>query len=137
MIKRVAQELHSEFPHVKKFSTLSPIPMFRGWLIDKIKCAEKGELNVVFNCVKTTLQMSNSQNAVMLSSYNFLLIDRCCIPVVSSCSIVVLYPYFWISSLPSSSLCWRTVFSPYNMFHPISLHFQISIQKCCLFLYCD
>ena len=46
MIKRVAQELHSEFPHVKKFSTLSPIPMFRGWLIDQIKCAERGELKL-------------------------------------------------------------------------------------------
>lgn len=43
MIKRVAEELCSEFPHVKQFSTLSPIPMFRGWLIDKIKCAERGE----------------------------------------------------------------------------------------------
>jgi malonyl-CoA decarboxylase len=32
LIKRVAQELQAEMPHVKRFCTLSPIPGFRAWL---------------------------------------------------------------------------------------------------------
>jgi len=32
LIKRVVEELKGEFPNLKAFSTLSPIPMFRGWL---------------------------------------------------------------------------------------------------------
>lgn len=32
LIKRVVEELKGEFPNLKTFSTLSPIPMFRGWL---------------------------------------------------------------------------------------------------------
>ena len=32
LIKRVAQQLQAEMPHVKRFCTLSPIPGFRKWL---------------------------------------------------------------------------------------------------------
>lgn len=32
LIKRVVEELKGEFPNLKAFSTLSPIPMFRHWL---------------------------------------------------------------------------------------------------------
>ena len=32
LIKRVAQQLQAEMPHVKRFCTLSPIPGFRSWL---------------------------------------------------------------------------------------------------------
>ncbi|XP_071450402.1 malonyl-CoA decarboxylase, mitochondrial-like [Hetaerina americana] len=37
LIKRVVKELQAEFPHMKKFSSLSPIPRFHQWLMDKIK----------------------------------------------------------------------------------------------------
>ena len=33
LIKRVAQQLQAEMPHVKRFCTLSPIPGLRNWLI--------------------------------------------------------------------------------------------------------
>lgn len=36
------RELQAEFPNVFQFSSLSPIPTFRLWLIDKLKTAEKG-----------------------------------------------------------------------------------------------
>jgi len=32
LIKQVAEDLKSEFPHLKQFATLSPIPGFRRWL---------------------------------------------------------------------------------------------------------
>ncbi|MGH6989920.1 MAG: malonyl-CoA decarboxylase [Stellaceae bacterium] len=32
LIKRVAERLHTELPHLKTFATLSPIPGFRAWL---------------------------------------------------------------------------------------------------------
>lgn len=37
LIKYVADELSAEMPHIKTFSTLSPIPGFRRWLEDAIK----------------------------------------------------------------------------------------------------
>ncbi|XP_046398837.1 malonyl-CoA decarboxylase, mitochondrial-like [Ischnura elegans] len=37
LIKRVVKELQAEFPHMKKFSSLSPIPRFHPWLMDKMK----------------------------------------------------------------------------------------------------
>jgi malonyl-CoA decarboxylase len=48
LIKRAAKELHLEHPHVTLFSTLSPIPSYRQWLLDKIKLAEKGLLLFMF-----------------------------------------------------------------------------------------
>ena len=32
LIKQVVEELKSEFPQLKRFSTLSPVPGFRRWL---------------------------------------------------------------------------------------------------------
>ena len=32
LIKQVAEELRREFPHLRRFATLSPIPGFRRWL---------------------------------------------------------------------------------------------------------
>jgi malonyl-CoA decarboxylase len=32
LIKQVAEDLKSEFPHLRRFATLSPIPGFRSWL---------------------------------------------------------------------------------------------------------
>uniref|UniRef100_A0A1B6GPL9 Malonyl-CoA decarboxylase C-terminal domain-containing protein n=1 Tax=Cuerna arida TaxID=1464854 RepID=A0A1B6GPL9_9HEMI len=43
IIKQAAKELHSEYSHVTKFSTLSPIPTFRQWLTEKMKNAERGD----------------------------------------------------------------------------------------------
>jgi len=35
LIKQVAGELKREFPHLRRFATLSPIPGFRRWLVQK------------------------------------------------------------------------------------------------------
>ena len=52
LIKRVVKELQAEFPNVNKFSSLSPIPTFRLWLIEKLKVAEKGNVSkIVFSVV--------------------------------------------------------------------------------------
>src|ERR1700733_3764553 len=36
LIKHVVEELHAEFPQLKRFSTLSPIPGFRRWLMQRL-----------------------------------------------------------------------------------------------------
>ena len=36
LIKQVAEELQAEFPQLKRFSTLSPIPGFRRWLTRRL-----------------------------------------------------------------------------------------------------
>ena len=38
LIKRVVKRITAEFENIKTFATLSPIPMFRHWLINHIKC---------------------------------------------------------------------------------------------------
>jgi len=48
LIKRVVRELQAEFPLVTLFSSLSPIPTFKPWLMDKLRAAEKGEGEVLF-----------------------------------------------------------------------------------------
>jgi malonyl-CoA decarboxylase len=52
LIKRVVETLKAEFPKLKVFATLSPIPGFRGWLaknaavmLKEIKDDERGELS--------------------------------------------------------------------------------------------
>lgn len=42
LIKKVVRQLQAEFPHMTMFSTLSPIPNFRPWLLEKLKAAERG-----------------------------------------------------------------------------------------------
>lgn len=37
LIKQAVRELLKEFPHIQKFSTLSPIPGFRQWLLMQVK----------------------------------------------------------------------------------------------------
>jgi malonyl-CoA decarboxylase len=37
LIKQVAEDLKREFPHLRRFATLSPIPGFRHWLDEKAK----------------------------------------------------------------------------------------------------
>lgn len=43
LIKRVVRELQAEFPRVDQFSTLSPIPGFKAWLLERIKAYEKDD----------------------------------------------------------------------------------------------
>jgi len=47
LIKQVAEELRQEFPHLRRFATLSPIPGFRRWLDQKR--AEKPKELVLLN----------------------------------------------------------------------------------------
>lgn len=42
LIKRVVRELQAEFPQLGQFSSLSPIPGFKGWLSAEINKAERG-----------------------------------------------------------------------------------------------
>lgn len=44
LIKRVAENLNAEFPFMTEYSTLSPIPGFRVWLLEKLKSCDKGKL---------------------------------------------------------------------------------------------
>ena len=42
LIKQVVKELQKEFPRMSRFSSLSPIPGFRSWLLAELKVAQKG-----------------------------------------------------------------------------------------------
>ena len=44
LIKQVAEDLKREFPHLRRFATLSPIPGFRGWLDRKRLNGAEGQL---------------------------------------------------------------------------------------------
>nr|CAD7446365.1 unnamed protein product [Timema bartmani] len=55
LIKRVVRELQAEFPLVNQFSTLSPIPTFRLYLVDRLKAAERGGYSFI---VKTLYQQA-------------------------------------------------------------------------------
>jgi malonyl-CoA decarboxylase len=44
LIKRVVDSLSHEFPNLKTFATLSPIPGFRAWLDQKLQAGESGLL---------------------------------------------------------------------------------------------
>lgn len=41
LIKQVAKKLSDEYPHIKTYSTLSPIPLLRKWLIKHLEDGEK------------------------------------------------------------------------------------------------
>jgi malonyl-CoA decarboxylase len=42
LIKRVVEDLSKEFPRIKKFATLSPVPGFRKWLLEKAAAIQAG-----------------------------------------------------------------------------------------------
>jgi malonyl-CoA decarboxylase len=44
LIKRVVTELRAEFPLVSMFSSLSPIPHFRSWLLERLRTVDRGEV---------------------------------------------------------------------------------------------
>jgi malonyl-CoA decarboxylase len=44
LIKQVVEELHTELPHLSRFSTLSPIPGFRRWLEKRLGDTESADL---------------------------------------------------------------------------------------------
>ncbi|GCB64497.1 malonyl-CoA decarboxylase, mitochondrial [Scyliorhinus torazame] len=59
LIKRVVKELQGEFPHMKKFSSLSPIPGFTTWLLEILQIKE-GKSNQIF----TELEYKEIQDAI-------------------------------------------------------------------------
>jgi malonyl-CoA decarboxylase len=66
LIKRVVQSLKEEFPKLRTFATLSPMPGFRSWLdkkdpnllkqLEHTKIAELGETNAYRKQVSATPQ---------------------------------------------------------------------------------
>ncbi|CAG0883604.1 unnamed protein product [Darwinula stevensoni] len=47
LIKQVVKKLQMEFPDMKQFSSLSPIPGFRSWLLTVLHKAERGEVCIL------------------------------------------------------------------------------------------
>lgn len=60
LIKRVVEELTAELPHLKTFSTLSPIPGFRKWLVDGL--GEDGAVELTLD-EKTYISPKNPESA--------------------------------------------------------------------------
>ncbi len=58
LIKRVVKELKKEFPNLKNFVTLSPIPRFNSWLKDQIK---NNKLDETFN-IQNGFKVINIEN---------------------------------------------------------------------------
>lgn len=61
LIKKVVEELSREFPKLKNFATLSPLPGFRLWLVEKLAEGEAGLLLPAEH--RTLTQLSNGQGA--------------------------------------------------------------------------
>lgn len=57
LIKRVVTELSTQFPQIKTFATLSPVPGFRAWLDPKLEKSE-GELLINATEGKAILQLT-------------------------------------------------------------------------------
>ena len=54
LIKSVVREVVKEFPHMSQFSSLSPIPGFRDWLLSELTKAlntQTGLFSIIFNVV--------------------------------------------------------------------------------------
>lgn len=47
LIKRVVRELQNEFPNIKTFCTISPIPGFRKWLKDRLQTASSKNQSIL------------------------------------------------------------------------------------------
>ena len=60
LIKRVAERLHAEFPSIRRFCTLSPIPGFARWL-DQVD-AESAEFKPVREQLQAALNKVNREN---------------------------------------------------------------------------
>lgn len=61
LIKRVVDKLSREMPHVKHYSTLSPVPGFRAWLDPQLNKGEEGLLTAAEQ--KEIKALNKSQNA--------------------------------------------------------------------------
>ncbi len=49
LIKRALRALQAEIPTLERFSTLSPIPGFRSWLLQQLRETERGRQTVLTN----------------------------------------------------------------------------------------
>jgi len=47
LIKTAVKRLKQEFPDMAKFSTLSPVPGFRAWLMNELLLAKRGEVKIL------------------------------------------------------------------------------------------
>jgi malonyl-CoA decarboxylase len=56
LIKQAVQRLKDEFPEMNQFSTLSPIPGFRAWLLTTLQSAKKGEVKVFTEAENSELE---------------------------------------------------------------------------------
>lgn len=64
LIKRVVDSLSHEFPNLKTFATLSPIPGFRRWLDEKLAEGEPGLLNSNEHKAITALTKGGAKGAL-------------------------------------------------------------------------
>ena len=62
LIKRVADELAREFPDLKTFATLSPIPGFRAWLNAKIEAGESDLIEV--EDARRLMELTGTENPI-------------------------------------------------------------------------
>ena len=76
LIKQVVQELQIEFPSIKTFVTLSPIPGFQTWLCSKVEeelpeiSGLQSELN---NVPKSVEQLKTNSDLIKKTAFNYLL----------------------------------------------------------------
>ena len=63
LIKQVVQELQSEFPSIKTFVTLSPVPGFSHWLLNKSAVADDGDRSQLSELKAEAQALSQNQTA--------------------------------------------------------------------------
>ena len=76
LIKRAVHALETEMPYLKQYSTLSPIPGFRAWLVQQLRETERGRETILskFNW-GSAQQLIKSTKENPLGELRHLLVD--------------------------------------------------------------
>ena len=84
LIKQVVEDLGKEFPRVKSFATLSPIPGFRSWLVERAATAPGSISPALATLVSTGEAITAADIAAASSALREEMIERCARYLIST-----------------------------------------------------
>ena len=84
LIKQVVEDLGKEFPRVKSFATLSPIPGFRSWLVERAATAPGSISPALARLVSTGEAITAADIAAASSALREEMIERCARYLIST-----------------------------------------------------
>jgi malonyl-CoA decarboxylase len=84
LIKQVVEDLGKEFPRVKTFATLSPIPGFRPWLIERMTTAPGSVSPALATLISKGDEVTADEIAALPAALREEMIERCARYLVST-----------------------------------------------------